>query len=300
MGCWTPDGACLRRSARSGKARAACDFSPHDLLRGELADADHLVAVVRIRDDEDIVAEDVEDREIVGREAAKAARLLVLLVDADLAFEALLAMRQHRAPGLDEIVADDEVGRIGTIRIDRDIVGLAFDLVGRGAALDAAEIEVGLVIEAPQFVDQEPAIDIGIERRIGVDMDNRRHVPVIGLVHVGIDAKRALLQAPVFPHAHAVMHLAVAPLDRNGARQIQHVPDLVDPWADADHDIIAGDAPLVGQDGGHGLRVAAEFEAGDRGTGHDAARLRPRPWRRGRRSRRCCWRNRPSSRAGRR
>src|SRR5687767_15895663 len=135
--------------AREAERLEQLRFLAQDLLGGELADTDHLVAMVRIGDHEDIVAEDVEDRKIVGREAAEAARSLVLLVDADLAFEALLAMRQHRAPGLDEVVADDEIGRIGTVRVDGNRVGLALDLVGRGAALDAAKIEIGLVVEAP-------------------------------------------------------------------------------------------------------------------------------------------------------
>ena len=82
----------------------------HQLLRHQLADADHLVAVIGIGNDIDILAEHIEDREIVRREAAEPARLLVLLVERDLALEPLLAMRQHRAPRLDEVVADDEIG----------------------------------------------------------------------------------------------------------------------------------------------------------------------------------------------
>ncbi|MND00696.1 hypothetical protein D3C83_194010 [compost metagenome] len=44
-----------------------------ELLRDQLADADHLVAVVGVGDDVDILAEGVEDREIVRREAAETA-----------------------------------------------------------------------------------------------------------------------------------------------------------------------------------------------------------------------------------
>ncbi len=47
-----------------------------DFLGDQLADADHLVAVVRVGDDEDILAEHVEDWKIVRREAAEAAGLL--------------------------------------------------------------------------------------------------------------------------------------------------------------------------------------------------------------------------------
>src|SRR5713101_2470114 len=79
-----------------------------DVVGDQLADADHLVAVVGIGDDVDIVAEAVEHRKAVGGEAADAARRL-LLVEADLALEALLAEGQRRAPHMGEIVADDEV-----------------------------------------------------------------------------------------------------------------------------------------------------------------------------------------------
>src|SRR5215469_17798315 len=77
-----------------------------DVVGHELADADHLVAVIGIRDDVDVLAEAVEHREAVGREAADAARRL-LLVDGDLALEALLAEGERRAPHMREVVADD-------------------------------------------------------------------------------------------------------------------------------------------------------------------------------------------------
>src|SRR5262249_15147878 len=46
------------------------------LVGDEIADADHLVAVVRIGDHIDVVAETVEHREAVRREAADSARRL--------------------------------------------------------------------------------------------------------------------------------------------------------------------------------------------------------------------------------
>ena len=117
----------------------------HNLLRHELADTEHLVAVIGIGDHIDILAEHIEHREIVRREAAEAARFFFVFVERDLAFEALLAMRQHRAPCVNEVVADDEIGRVRTVRIDRDAVGILVHLVRRRTALDAAEIEVELL-----------------------------------------------------------------------------------------------------------------------------------------------------------
>src|SRR3546814_9914593 len=58
------------------------------LLGHQLADADHLVAVVRIRDHVGVLAKAVEHRERVRREAADAAGRL-------LAVESLLALRSE-------------------------------------------------------------------------------------------------------------------------------------------------------------------------------------------------------------
>src|SRR5690606_34327082 len=96
---------------------------------------------------------------------------------------------------------------------------------------------------------------------------------IIGLVHVRVDAKRSLLQAPVFPHANTVMRLAVFALDGDGARQFKHVPDLIDPRPDADNDIVTSDFAFVRQKRGNGGRIAAKLEALDFETGHDAYTL---------------------------
>ncbi len=101
-------------------------------------------------------------------------------------------------------------------------------------------------------------------------MNDRRHLAVVGLVHVGIDAEGALLQAPVFPHAHAFVHDAVATLDRDSSRQLEHVPDPVHPWTDGDDDIVTGNLALVGHETGDGPAVGAEFEARHLDPGHDA------------------------------
>ena len=76
-------------------------------------------------------------------------------------------------------------GDSGPYGSTRHLVGILIDLVRHGAALHAAEIEVGLVVDAPDLVGDELAVAVGIERRIGIDMDHRRHPPVVGLVISG-------------------------------------------------------------------------------------------------------------------
>ena len=141
-------------------------------------------------------------------------------------------------------------GELRPVRIDRDLVGILLDLVGRGAALDAAEIEIGLVIDAPDLVGDELAVAIRIERRVGIDMQHRREAPVIGPVHMRIDAERAFLETPELPHRHVVADLAVG-LDGDLLRQLEQVPDLVDPGTDADHHRLAGDPALIGVERRH-------------------------------------------------
>src|SRR6185312_5113790 len=85
----------LRVQLALGKAREAewpqqLAFLSHHVVGHQLADADHLVAVVGVGDEVGVVAELVEHREAVGREAADAARRL-LLVFRHLPLEALLA-----------------------------------------------------------------------------------------------------------------------------------------------------------------------------------------------------------------
>src|SRR5688572_33042325 len=149
------------RIAREAEGFEQARFLARDLLRRELADAQHLITMVGVGDDEDVVAKFVEDREAIGSEAAKPARLLVLLVEPDLALEALLAMRQHGAPAVHEIIADDEIGTVRSVRVDGDVVRILIHQIGRRAALYAAEIEIRLVIETPELVGDDGAVDIG-------------------------------------------------------------------------------------------------------------------------------------------
>lgn len=54
-----------RREAREAKGLEQWVIAPGELLGDQLADADHLIAVIRIGDDENIVAKAVEHREAV-------------------------------------------------------------------------------------------------------------------------------------------------------------------------------------------------------------------------------------------
>src|SRR3546814_20760372 len=84
----------VARLPEGGEKRA---LLAQDLLRDQLADAQHLVAVVGIRDHVAVLAEDVEDGEGVGREAADTAGLLVV-IEARLALEPLVAVGTRRRP----------------------------------------------------------------------------------------------------------------------------------------------------------------------------------------------------------
>ena len=98
-------------------------------------------------------------------------------------------------------------------------------------------------------------------------MHHRRHLTVVGGEEVRLDAQHPLLQLPVAPHGDIMMVGAVAALDGDRLGQRQHVPEVAHPGAGADDQLVAGDAPLVGLDGGHGLGVVAELEAGDGDAG---------------------------------
>src|SRR3546814_560117 len=68
------------REAREAERFEQLGASADDVVGDQLTDADHLVAVVGIGDDVDVVAEPIEDRKAVGGEAANAARRLLLVL----------------------------------------------------------------------------------------------------------------------------------------------------------------------------------------------------------------------------
>ena len=80
-----------------------------NFFRGELADTDHLKAVIRIGDDVAIFAEDIEDGKAIRCETADPARRFLPILTC-LTFEALLAMCQGGTPHVGKIVADNEIG----------------------------------------------------------------------------------------------------------------------------------------------------------------------------------------------
>src|SRR5262249_30512837 len=100
------------------------------------------------------------------------------------------------------------------------------------------------------------------------DMDHRRHLAVVGALQRRVDAERAFLQAPIDPHGHVVVHLAVAALDADGLGQFQHVPDMPYPGTDTDDHRVAIDAALVGHHGLHRAAIVA-LETRDLHAGHD-------------------------------
>src|ERR1700724_2128608 len=105
------------REAREAERLEQLAALAADVLGHELADANHLVAVIRVGDHVDILAEAVEHREIVGRETADAAgRFAPVQVAQPL--EAFLAEGERRAPHARKILADHEVRRFRPVRIN--------------------------------------------------------------------------------------------------------------------------------------------------------------------------------------
>src|SRR3546814_5128296 len=92
-----------------------------------------------------------------------------------LALEALVAVRQGRAPHVREVGRGDEFRRGGAVMVDGNPVDRRRHLVGRGAALHAFEVEVRLVVSTPELIGDERAVDLGQERRVGVNTPDRRH-----------------------------------------------------------------------------------------------------------------------------
>ena len=69
------------------------------------------------------------------------------------------------------------------------------------------------------------------------------------------------------------MRPAVTSLDADGARQIQHLPNILDPGAGGHHDVVAFDAAAIGLHGGDGAAASA-LESGYLDSGQDSHALR--------------------------
>src|SRR5918997_5858790 len=135
------------------------------LLGHQRPDPDHLVSVVGVGDDGGILPEHVEDGKTVRGEAADPPRGLPG-EEVALALEALVAVGEGRGPHPGEVLTDDEVRALGSVRIDGDLVGGLVNDVGRGAALYPVEVEVRLVVDPPELVGDELASLI-VERGVG-------------------------------------------------------------------------------------------------------------------------------------
>src|SRR3546814_5765203 len=88
------------------------------------------------------------------------------------------------------------------------------------AALHAVEVEVRLVVDAPELIGDERAVDVGMERRVGVHVHDRRHGAVVGDEVARLDTQHAFLELPIAPHRHVVVQHAVT------ARSEEHTSEL--------------------------------------------------------------------------
>ena len=139
--------------------------------------------------------------------------------------------------------------------------------IGRGTALHSAEVEVRLVIDPPHLVRDQVAAGVVVERRTGIDVQDRREgTPVVGEL-LRVHRERPLLQGPVGPHRPAGLDRAVAAGDRDVAGQVQHRPEVPDPRARRDDELIAADSALIGLH--RRDRSAAGAHAGDADPRHD-------------------------------
>ncbi len=141
-----------------------------------------------------------------------------------------------------KLSVDDELRRLRPVRIDAHFVGVALDRGRHRAALHAAEVEVGLVVDAPQLVGDElgrrgPSTAARRCRRVSPAASRRRWSSG------NRDRRRACLPAAPCSATSRTpsCDLAVASLDRDRLRQGEHVPDRIDPRTDGDDDLVAGD-----------------------------------------------------------
>ncbi len=218
---------------------------------GDLAaDGDHLEAVVGVRRDVDVGQRVVEDGEAVGGEGAQApgAHLPVLRPDV---LEAAKAVGERRAPHVRELVVDVA----GRVRVH---LGELLEGDRRGAALDG--VLVRLDVDAPRLVgDEAPAVVQ--QRRGAVDVQDRRRGARGRHEGGGIDVDLALLQVPGRPHRHVVGDGAVGLAHVEGVGLAEHLPQVGDPRADGDHDLLDLDrAPVCAHRGDGAGLVAVEAD----------------------------------------
>ena len=103
------------------------------------------------------------------------------------------------------------------------MVRIRVDFVMHGAALDAAEVQVRFVVDAPHITGDEGAIDIRGQRSVRVQVNDWRSASVVGLLPAWIDSERTFLQAPVDPYGDVSVQFAIRSLHLDGVGQVEHV-----------------------------------------------------------------------------
>jgi len=223
---------------------------PEEFPGDQGPDADHLEPVIGIGDHVGVLMENVEDGKAVRGEGADSARRLVP-VEMPLSLEPLMAVSQPRGPHPDEVIGHRVLGALRAVRVDGHGPGGLADHIGRAAALQPSEIEIRLVIDAPHTVCEQVTADVVIERLVGVHVGNGREgAPVVG--ELGrLDRQRALLQRPVGPHRPGCPPGTARLRHRDRVGQVQPGPQVTDPRAGRNHQLIARDGALIGLDRGH-------------------------------------------------
>ena len=74
---------------------------------------------------------------------------------------------------------------------------------------------------------------VGVERRVGVEVDHRRRAAVGGREHQRVDRDLALLEIPVRPHRLVAGDVARGSVDVDRHREAEHPPELLRPRARA-------------------------------------------------------------------
>ncbi len=189
--------------------------------------------------------------------------------------EPLEAVREPGGPHPGEVLADDKLWARRAVRVNRDLCGRPVDDVWSGASLNPAEGKVRLEIDAPHLVGDQCAVDVVVERSVGVDMHHGREVPGTGRERSGIYLKRSLLQRPVSPHRPAGVDGPRGVGDVDTIRQVEHRPEVADPRPGRDDHLVAGYSPVAcfnGRDPQAGdLRAWHDPHAGGQGLAFKAA-----------------------------